>query len=102
MSVDDRRLIVGVLLLALAACSAQAPGDEASRAHAAGVAVAEGMPADVVDPADDAVVDAEATSAAATPPKETCEGALDCTFFGVGAILAAPFWVLGAFLGLVF
>ena len=33
-------------------------------------------------------------------PTETCEGALNCTFFGVGAVLAAPFWVLGTVLGL--
>lgn len=50
---------------------------------------------------DDAAV---ATSAADDGGErtETCQGVLDCTFFGLGAVLAAPFWVLGAVLGLAF
>jgi hypothetical protein len=33
---------------------------------------------------------------------ETCDGALDCTFFGIGAVLAAPFWLLSVVLGMAF
>jgi hypothetical protein len=34
--------------------------------------------------------------------RDSCHGVLSCTLFGLGAVIAAPFWVLGAVLGLVF
>ena len=57
---------------------------------------------EVAAPATDVAVDPEVGSVIDPQVKETCTGAVDCTFFGLGAALAAPFWVLGALLGLVF
>jgi hypothetical protein len=50
---------------------------------------------------------AEVSAAEAEAPDEEeftdrCHGVLSCTFFGLGMVIAAPFWVLGAVLGLVF
>jgi len=83
---------VCLLVGAAAGCSAKGPATEEVPTVAA----------EVAEPGADVAVDPEAGSEGETQAKETCHGALDCTFFGLGAVLAAPFWVLGAFLGLVF
>lgn len=92
-------------LLLLAACAAKTPAGESGMEQQPPGRFAEEegsepevATAEVIEPAGDAAVDADVEA----PAKETCDGALDCTLFGVGAVLAAPFWVLGAFLGLVF
>jgi hypothetical protein len=85
-------IALGCLLLAVGS------GCSANQSNAEPV----GAVAEATEPAADAAIEPDATSAADTRPKETCYGVLDCSLFGVGAVLAAPFWVLGAFLGLVF
>jgi hypothetical protein len=86
------RIALGCLLLgAGVGCAAKASAPEPP------VAVAE-----VTEPGADVAVEEDVAVEADEQPKETCDGVLDCTFFGLGAVLAAPFWVLGAFLGLVF
>lgn len=67
-------------------------------------AAAAPVPAEI-DSADVATEDAVVTAPPAADGgerTETCQGVLDCTFFGLGAVLAAPFLVLGAVLGLAF
>lgn len=91
MSVLIRSLVVSLALLTLAGCSAKKSTSESA------------LPvAEVTEPGENVAVAPEAAAEGDERPKETCHGALDCTFFGLGAVLAAPFWVLGAFLGVVF
>jgi len=99
--VHVQRRSQGIAVLALVAlvmtlelgCSAKQPAAEAPP---------EVVAPEVLEPGADPAVDSDTASTADAEPKETCHGALDCTFFGLGAVLAAPFWVLGAFLGLAF
>src|SRR5262245_26318153 len=96
----SRRLAAAAMMVALASvltatgfgCAAK----ESTTAPpaAAGTTVAAPGAAAVVEPGAASSTDAQA--------KETCHGALDCTFFGLGAVLATPFWLVGALLGLVF
>lgn len=86
------RIALGCVLLAAGVgCAAKASDPEPP------VVVAE-----VTEPGADVAVDEDVAVEADEQAKETCDGVLDCTFFGLGAVLATPFWVLGAFLGLVF
>jgi hypothetical protein len=85
-------LLLSILVATAAGCSAGAASENAPRA---GV--------EVVDPSGGAETPAvTAEQEEADEPSDTCHGVLSCTFFGLGAALALPFWVLGAVLGLVF
>lgn len=88
-------LLLLVLVVAGAGCSASTASDKSPDAAEAGVQAADPGGA------------AEASAAEVDAPEEEtftdrCHGVLSCTFFGFGMVIAAPFWVLGAVLGLVF
>jgi len=87
-----------VVLIALTCVLvAGAGGCSAKKSNSEPPAVAEA----ISDPESD-VATPKGAPEAEPQPKETCYGVVDCTLFGIGAVLATPFLVLGTLLGLVY
>jgi hypothetical protein len=82
--------LICVLIGGSSGCSAKKPTSEPPAT------------AETTSDSGDAVATSEGAPKAESAPKETCYGVVDCTLFGIGAVLATPFLVLGTLLGLVY